>query len=74
MGQNPVLIDPNQLHYPKRFEWTKNEECVLKILFFSSKTRYVINSVYIHINRERELLQINEENNVPCMIPDFFKI
>lgn len=43
-------------------------------IFSPSKTRYVINSAYIHIIKERVLLQINEENNVPCAIPDFFKI
>lgn len=30
--------------------------------------------MYIHINRERELLLINEENNVSCVTPNFSKI
>lgn len=41
---------------------------------FSSQSRWAINSVNIYINRERELLLINEENNVSCVIPDFLKI
>lgn len=54
------------------FAETKNEECVLSI-FFPGKTRYVINSAFIQTNKERVFLQINEGNNDPCAIPDFFK-
>lgn len=72
MGQNPVLIDPNQPHYQlKMFKETKNEERVLKIPspLFPSKSRCVIDCVNMHINRQRELLLINEKNNVSCVTP-----
>lgn len=75
LGQNPVLIDPNQPHYQlKMFRWKGQRMRNCAKHFFPSKTQYVTKSAYIHINKERVFIQINEENNALCAIPDFFKI